>query len=108
MAVSGSHAYVANGTTGLRVVDITDPENPTVEGIVGTPDIVFDVEVTSNRPDCLGHIGVAREVSAMTGKPLKLPDLASVPADGSTLRQPREADRLPPTDSDLDATHSVT
>ncbi len=36
-------------------------------------DTVIDLEVTSNRPDCLGHLGVAREVSALTEKPLKLP-----------------------------------
>ena len=28
-------------------------------------DRVFDLEVTTNRPDCLGHIGVAREVAAI-------------------------------------------
>lgn len=33
-----------------------------------------DLEVTSNRPDCLGHIGVAREISVLTGEALKIPD----------------------------------
>ena len=28
-------------------------------------DLAIDLEVTSNRPDCLGHIGVAREVAVM-------------------------------------------
>ena len=28
----------------------------------------IDLEVTSNRPDCLGHIGVAREVSVIWGQ----------------------------------------
>lgn len=28
-------------------------------------DIVIDLEVTSNRPDCLGHLGIAREVAAL-------------------------------------------
>jgi len=36
-------------------------------------DTVIDVEVTSNRGDCLGYIGVARELAAVTGKELKLP-----------------------------------
>lgn len=36
-------------------------------------DFCLDLEVTSNRPDCLGHIGVAREVSVLFGKPLKIP-----------------------------------
>ena len=36
-------------------------------------DAVIDVEVTSNRGDCLGLIGIARELAAATGKDLKLP-----------------------------------
>jgi phenylalanyl-tRNA synthetase beta chain len=34
-------------------------------------DTVLDVEVTSNRGDCLCHIGVARELSALLDRPLK-------------------------------------
>ena len=37
-------------------------------------DAAIDLEVTSNRPDCLGHIGVAREASVLVGQPLKIPD----------------------------------
>jgi len=37
-------------------------------------DTVIDIEVTSNRGDCLGIIGVARELRAVTGKELTLPD----------------------------------
>jgi phenylalanyl-tRNA synthetase beta chain len=36
-------------------------------------DAVLDAEVTSNRPDCLGMLGIAREVSAIYGLPLKQP-----------------------------------
>ncbi len=36
-------------------------------------DWVLDVSVAPNRPDCLSHIGIAREVAAFTGKGLKLP-----------------------------------
>jgi phenylalanyl-tRNA synthetase beta chain len=32
---------------------------------------VFDVEVTANRPDCLGHYGLAREVAAIYRLPVK-------------------------------------
>lgn len=38
-------------------------------------DVVLDVEVTSNRGDCLSHIGVARELAAALGVPLKLPNV---------------------------------
>ena len=36
-------------------------------------DFAIDLEVTSNRPDCLGHIGIAREVAVLFGRELKLP-----------------------------------
>ncbi|OJW18717.1 MAG: phenylalanine--tRNA ligase subunit beta [Planctomycetales bacterium 71-10] len=36
-------------------------------------DLAIDLEVTSNRSDCLGQIGVAREISVLYGKPLRLP-----------------------------------
>src|SRR5436190_20973736 len=37
-------------------------------------DLAIDLEVTSNRPDCLGHIGVAREISVLFDTPLAVPD----------------------------------
>ena len=42
-------------------------------------DIVFDLEVTPNRPDLNGVIGLAREIAALTGNPLKHPEI-SLPA----------------------------
>jgi phenylalanyl-tRNA synthetase beta chain len=44
-------------------------------------DTCIDFEVTSNRPDCLGHLGVAREASVLYQKPLKVP--AAAPRAGS-------------------------
>lgn len=38
-------------------------------------DTVIDIEVTSNRGDCLSHIGVAREIAAVLGKPLNIPEV---------------------------------
>src|SRR5512139_430323 len=47
-----------------------------IEGmeIVGS-DVVFEVNVTPNRPDCLSILGIAREVAAVFGLPLKMPDM---------------------------------
>ncbi|HJS51679.1 MAG TPA: phenylalanine--tRNA ligase subunit beta [Pyrinomonadaceae bacterium] len=33
-------------------------------------DFVLDIDLTSNRPDCLSHLGVAREIGVITGKAL--------------------------------------
>ena len=49
---------------GLVVADIHSVED----------DFCLDVEVTSNRPDCLGVIGIAREVAAMVGASVQLPE----------------------------------
>lgn len=47
-------------------------------------DVVYDLEVTPNRPDLNSVIGIAREIAAATGNPLRVPDTglggASVPA----------------------------
>ncbi len=43
-------------------------------------DTILDVEITPNRGDLLSHYGLAREVSALTGKKLKSPVADSSPA----------------------------
>ncbi len=45
-------------------------------------DLAIDLEVTSNRPDCLGHLGVAREVGALFDRKIVLPP--AEPAEGKT------------------------
>jgi len=39
------------------------------------PDVVFDVDVTRNRPDCNGYLGVARDLAAKLGLKLHFPEL---------------------------------
>ncbi|NLB18889.1 MAG: phenylalanine--tRNA ligase subunit beta, partial [Syntrophomonadaceae bacterium] len=49
--------------SGIAVENIEESEN----------DTILELELTPNRGDCLGIINVAREVSALTGIPLDLP-----------------------------------
>src|SRR5437763_952195 len=37
-------------------------------------DTVYEFDITTNRPDCLNHLGVAREVSAIYGSTLRRPE----------------------------------
>src|SRR5687768_1035028 len=40
-----------------------------VEGVHPSgDDQIFDIDLTSNRPDCLSHLGVARELRVITAK----------------------------------------
>ena len=66
--------YVEVGCSAEQVGDILSQRGFPIESIeqVGD-DKVLDVEVTSNRGDCLSFIGVAREVAAALGKELKVP-----------------------------------
>ncbi len=50
-------------------------------------DTVLDIETYANRPDTLGHLGIAREISTMTGSPLKerLHPVVELPAATSEL-----------------------
>ncbi len=44
----------------------------TVEGVhPSADDFVLDIDLTSNRPDCLSHLGIAREISTVTGASIK-------------------------------------
>jgi phenylalanyl-tRNA synthetase beta chain len=38
-------------------------------------DVVYDLEITPNRPDWNSVIGIAREIAALTGNPLKIPGI---------------------------------
>jgi phenylalanyl-tRNA synthetase beta chain len=56
-----------------------------VEEIEG--DAVLDVEVPSNRPDCLSHIGIAREVSVIENSKFQIPD-SKVQSPKSKVQSP--------------------
>ncbi|MFP6703525.1 MAG: phenylalanine--tRNA ligase subunit beta [Planctomycetaceae bacterium] len=62
----------------MPLEDLTDRLTMSGLNLEGTEsvaeDTAIDLEVTSNRPDCLGHVGVAREVSVLYGLPLDIPD----------------------------------
>jgi phenylalanyl-tRNA synthetase beta chain len=48
-------------------------------------EVVYDLEITPNRPDLNSVIGIAREISAITGNPLRLPELTVVGGAASTV-----------------------
>lgn len=62
-------------------------------------DLYVELEVTSNRPDCLSLIGVAREVGALSRKPLKIPPVeyraSSVKTQDATSVQVLDAQLCP-------------
>ncbi len=58
---------------------VVDTVNPVED------DFCLEVEVTSNRPDCLGFIGVAREVAAIVRGKLDIPDVSYDDTNGGNI-----------------------
>lgn len=85
----------------IKIAPNTLAEKLTMAGLEVTSiderdgDFIFEIEVTSNRPDWLSVIGIAREVAAITGKKLKIPSLASgrLTASGSNAFEIRIEDK---------------
>ncbi|MHC4397055.1 MAG: phenylalanine--tRNA ligase subunit beta [Planctomycetota bacterium] len=66
--------YIQTSLAAEEIADILSDLGFPCEGIVHLDgDFVIDVEITSNRGDCLGYIGIARELAVVTGKELKIP-----------------------------------
>jgi phenylalanyl-tRNA synthetase beta chain len=61
--------------SGLLVLDPSLKPGTPLSAVLGPAETVFELEITPNRPDCLSIIGIAREVAAIYGKPLKMPSI---------------------------------
>ncbi len=61
--------------SGLLVLDASLKPGTPLASVMGPAETVFELEITPNRPDCLSMIGIAREVAAIYGKPLKMPSV---------------------------------
>ncbi len=56
----------------LELDDVLVAGTP-LEDALSINDTVFDLAITANRGDCLGHLGVAREIAALTGGAVRTP-----------------------------------
>ncbi len=73
MLCSEQELAISDEVSGLmELPDDTQIGAPLVEAL-GLNDVVLELEITPNRPDCLSMIGVAREIGVTTGNPLRLP-----------------------------------
>ncbi|HLF14010.1 MAG TPA: phenylalanine--tRNA ligase subunit beta [Bacteroidota bacterium] len=73
MICSGYELGISDDREGILILDTNAIPGVPLSRELGMDDTLFEIGVTANRPDLLSHIGVAREISANTGKPLKLP-----------------------------------
>lgn len=72
MICSEKELGISDRHDGIMVLPADAPLSTALADYLG--DAVLSLDITPNRPDCLSVIGIAREVAALTGQSLRLPD----------------------------------
>ena len=88
MLCSGTEIGLSSDGSGLLILPQGTALGLDVYEALGVDsDVVFDLDVTRNRPDCTGYLGVARDLAAGLGKQLVLPKVDQT-ATGHSLTVP--------------------
>ena len=78
MLCSARELGLSQDHAGLMVLPDDTPVGSSLRDALCLDDMLFTLKLTPNRADCLSILGVAREVSALTGVPLNLPHIEPV------------------------------
>jgi len=79
MLCSAKELKISEESSGLMELPADAPVGTSIRDYLGLDDLKFTIKLTPNKADCLSVLGVAREVSALTGAPLNLPELRTIP-----------------------------
>ena len=77
MMCSAKELQIGQDHDGILILDRDVPLGTALNDLYSEGDTVFDLEITPNRVDVLCHLGVARELSARFGVPVKYPEVKS-------------------------------
>src|SRR6267378_4327745 len=75
MLCSARELGVADDHSGILVLPPDAELGAEVTKVLGLDDVILDIEVTTNRPDAMSLLGIAREVAAITGGHVTFPAL---------------------------------
>jgi phenylalanyl-tRNA synthetase beta chain len=89
MICSESELEVGEDAAGIMVLNEDYPEaagriGEDFRSLLPEGDVVFDVTITPNRPDCMSVYGLARELAALYEIPIEVPDLDYPTGDPTT------------------------
>ncbi|MCS0627813.1 phenylalanine--tRNA ligase subunit beta [Telluria mixta] len=73
MMCSAKELKLSEESSGLMELPEDAPVGQNIRDYLALNDLKFTIKLTPNKADCLSVLGVAREVSALTGVPLSLP-----------------------------------
>ena len=90
MICSLAEVGLTKDTEGIHIFDETIVGSLTpgldARSFLGLDEVILDLTSTANRADALSMIGIAREISALTGAPLKMPVMSEVTAAAGNLK----------------------
>jgi phenylalanyl-tRNA synthetase beta chain len=93
MLCSGDELGLTVDADGILILPAGTPLGAELTALYG--DTVLDVDVKPNRGDALSIVGLAREVAALTGSPLRFPPTDAVESDRRCRRASPSRSRIP-------------
>ena len=92
MLCSARELGIDDDASGLLVLDASLVPGTSLRDALALDDTLITLKLTPNRADCLSLVGIAREVSAITGAPLHLPQVKATPVTFDGVRVVRVMD----------------
>ncbi len=80
MLCSAVELGLGEESDGIMDLPSDAPTGKSFASFLGLPDAVIDLDLTPNRGDCFNLLGIARDLSVVTGAPLTNPDVKPVAA----------------------------
>ncbi len=78
MLCSASELKISEESSGLMLLASDAPIGHDIREYLALDDQIFTIKLTPNRPDCLGVLGIAREVAALSGEILSTKPIIAV------------------------------
>lgn len=85
MMCSAKELGMGDDHSGLLILPGRPELGAPINAVLPAGDVVFDIEVTPNRPDCLCHLGIARELAAWFGLDLRYPAVPALPPQAEPI-----------------------
>ena len=92
MICSKEELGLEESSDGIMVLDDKTPLGKKLEDVLEKQDTILEIEITTNRGDCLSHWGVAREIAAKLQKIVTLPLLKTAKYTEKNLVEVKDKD----------------
>ncbi|WP_372520825.1 phenylalanine--tRNA ligase subunit beta [Candidatus Ruminimicrobiellum ovillum] len=92
MICSKEELGLEESSDGIMVLDEKTPLGKKLEDVLEKQDTILEIEITTNRGDCLSHWGVAREIAAKLQKIVTLPPLKTAKYTEKNLVEVKDKD----------------